>query len=307
MRQKSNMHLIFPKKHGIIKLSFWGWRHKKNMDIHGNMMDRNDRFHYELHKERYNIGSHIHFFVEICIVLDGETEITVNSRTETAKSGQCILILPFQEHSYRSENECVFAIYSFSPSFVAEFMKKNEGMVGERAVFDLSELVLDVLKKRFIYERNFSIYNIKACLYFLLTDYLSQIKMVSGIPEGSVIDKLIYYLSKNYTSPCPLSQVAAAIGYNEKYLSGCIQSYLKVNYCSLINSMRVEHSKYLLTETDSSVLDIALECGFGDVRSFQRNFKKIVGATPMEYRTNSKKTVNVQTTSHIFPKSYFGE
>ena len=74
-----------------------------------------------------------------------------------------------------------------------------------------------------------------------------------------------------------------------------------------MNGIRIEHSKYMLTETALSVLEIALECGFGDIRSFQRNFKSMVGCSPLEYRTAEKETANIQLTSHIFPKSYFGE
>ena len=109
------------------------------MIVHGDITNRNDKFHYELHREIYNMTSHLHYFVEICVLLEGEMEITVNGRSEVAKSGQCIFILPFQEHSYRSERENVFAIYAFSSSFIASFMKKTEGTIGERAVFDLSE------------------------------------------------------------------------------------------------------------------------------------------------------------------------
>ena len=277
------------------------------MKIHGNILLRNDRFHYELHRENYNIDTHIHHFVEICVLIEGEMKITVNGITETAKTGQCVLLLPFQEHSYHSKTENVFAIYAFSPSIISEFMKKNEGMVGERAVFDASELTLEMLKKKLITDRDFSVYNIKGCLYLLLDDYTKQVSFVSGFTGGTVLNKLISYLSKNYNKPCPLPETARAIGYSPKYVSSCLQESFGINYCSLLNGIRVEHSKYALTETDTSVLEVSLECGFNDVRSFQRNFKKIVGTTPLEYRNTTKNTTNIQLTSHIFPKSYFGE
>jgi len=275
--------------------------------VQGDLTELNEQFHYELHKEIYCISSHVHFTVEICIMLEGETEITINDKKETAKSGQGILILPFQEHSYHSESECVFAIYTFSPAFIAEFVKKNEGKVGESAVFDLSELTRTVFRTRLIEEKNFSLYNIKACLYFIISEYTAQVNMVNGIPDGGVIDKLMYYLNKNYSSRCSLSETAAAIGYNEKYISTCIQKHLHSNYCSLLNSIRVMHARYLLTETDNSVTDIALLCGFNDIRSLQRNFKKFQGISPTEYRERKRENPQIQPTSHIFPKSYFGE
>ena len=277
------------------------------MWVQGKVSSRNQVFHYELHREIYNIATHIHHFAEICVMLDGEMSITVNGRTETVKSGQGVLLLPFQEHNYTSTAESVFSIYSFSPSFISEFTKKNEGMVGERAVFDISAITLEILKKKLIADRDFSVYNIKGCLYLLLDDYNKQVNMVSAFADGTMLDRLISYLSKNYNKPCPLAEAAKAIGYTPKYISSCLRSSIGINYCSLLNGIRVEQSKYMLAETEFSVLEVALECGFGDIRSFQRNFKRMVGCTPLEYRIAEKKTVNIHPTSHIFPRSYFGE
>ena len=57
------------------------------MKVHGDILLRNDRFHYELHREIYNMDTHIHHFVEICVLIEGEMKITVNGMTETAKTG----------------------------------------------------------------------------------------------------------------------------------------------------------------------------------------------------------------------------
>lgn len=277
------------------------------MWVHNNILIGNSQFHYELHREIYTIATHIHHFAEVCLLLEGEMEITVNGKTEKIKSGQGTFLLPFQEHSYHSETENVLAIYAFSPSLISEFIKRNEGLIGEKAVFNVSELTFEIVKRKLIDEKDFSVYNIKACLYLLMDDYTKQVKMNNGIIDGTVLDKLVSYLSKNYSKPCLLTETAHAIGYPPKYVSSCLQESIGVNYCSLLNGIRIEHSKYALTETDNSVLEVALECGFNDARSFQRNFKKIVGSTPIEYRNAAKNTANIQPTSHIFPKSYFGE
>ena len=275
------------------------------MIVHGDITNRNDKFHYELHREIYNMTSHLHYFVEICVLLEGEMEITVNGRSEVAKSGQCIFILPFQEHSYRSERENVFAIYAFSSSFIASFMKKTEGTIGERAVFDLSELTLEIVKDRLVSKRDFSFYNIKACLYLMLNDYTSQVKFINGGVSNSVLDKLVYYLNNNYSGSCSLLETASAIGYNASCISKTIHSLFNINYNAFLNGIRVEHAKKLLAETAQTVLSVALECGFNDVRSLQRNFKKLIGITPMEYREMIKNGTEVIQTSHIFPRDYF--
>jgi AraC-like DNA-binding protein len=40
----------------------------------------------------------------------------------------------------------------------------------------------------------------------------------------------------------------------------------------------------MLTNTDLSVLEIAMECGFNDYSYFIKTFKKLKGVTPKQYR-----------------------
>ena len=52
----------------------------------------------------------------------------------------------------------------------------------------------------------------------------------------------------------------------------------------LLTERRIVHAKALLTETDRSVVDIALACGFASTGSFCRVFCRVIGATPGRYR-----------------------
>jgi PAS domain S-box-containing protein len=52
----------------------------------------------------------------------------------------------------------------------------------------------------------------------------------------------------------------------------------------LIVRMRVHRACDLLRESEGSLLDVALSCGFYDQSSFNRHFRKHLGITPGEYR-----------------------
>jgi AraC-like DNA-binding protein len=47
----------------------------------------------------------------------------------------------------------------------------------------------------------------------------------------------------------------------------------------------------MLEESDRSVADIALDCGFYDHSAFTRAFRSATGRTPTEFRGNSKSAV----------------
>ena len=52
-----------------------------------------------------------------------------------------------------------------------------------------------------------------------------------------------------------------------------------------------EAAEKLLTRPDELVKIIAYECGFGEVGSFARTFKRLYGMTPTEYREQARKTI----------------
>ncbi len=57
-----------------------------------------------------------------------------------------------------------------------------------------------------------------------------------------------------------------------------------------IMSQRINQAVELLRTTTRSINDIALMCGFNDASAFRRNFQKIHGVTPSQYRNSDNKT-----------------
>jgi AraC family transcriptional regulator len=51
--------------------------------------------------------------------------------------------------------------------------------------------------------------------------------------------------------------------------------------------MRVNRAKELLLQTDRSLLDIAMECGFFDQSHFNKTFRAATNLSPGEYRKHA--------------------
>ena len=91
------------------------------------------------------------------------------------------------------------------------------------------------------------------------------------------------YIGENFRENLTRSSVGAALGYSPSYISHVIENLPGTSFTSLLNSIRVEYAKDLLSKRDLNVLDIALECGFGSDRNFYRAFKDFTGYSPKEY------------------------
>ncbi|MBQ3489964.1 MAG: helix-turn-helix transcriptional regulator [Clostridia bacterium] len=88
------------------------------------------------------------------------------------------------------------------------------------------------------------------------------------------------------TSPAmpKLSFFAEKYGYTERHISKMFTAVKKISYSDYTQTSRINKAKTRLRFTDLSIADIAVELGFCDACHFTKNFRKIVGITPLSYR-----------------------
>ena len=251
-----------------------------------------DHFRARLHERSYDYELHLHQFAEVMLVLDGEIEVTVGDKTEVARSGQFIFIFPFRPHAYKTRTHSTTFCAVFSESLLPDFFAKCAGKAGERAAFDASEAHLALWQSALIpaYAKDKSFtpspFAVKSALYAMVADFERQILLSPAERSLERSDMIISYLTEHSSSPISLSDMAKALGYAENYLSHKITALFGMNFPTLLACLRVERAKRLLRESHATILEIAMECGFGSERSFDRAFKKITGGTPSEYRKN---------------------
>ncbi len=103
--------------------------------------------------------------------------------------------------------------------------------------------------------------------------------------SNDTIKKAISYISKNYSKPLFLEDVAQYVHLNPAYLSSIFKQYSGSAFRDYLNMVRIEESKRLLANTDYSIIDIAIAVGFEDQSYFSKVFKKYTGLTPKQYRS----------------------
>ena len=63
---------------------------------------------------------------------------------------------------------------------------------------------------------------------------------------------------------------------------------LHTSLSEYVNRLRIDHAQALLQATEEDVLSICRACGYENPRMFNREFKRICGCTPREYRHNAQ-------------------
>lgn len=82
-----------------------------------------------------------------------------------------------------------------------------------------------------------------------------------------------------------LADVAQQLDISVTQLSYTLNHVMNVNFSTWINQLRIETAKSLLAASPNrSVSEIAYESGYSNLQLFSRNFKRLTGLSPTEYR-----------------------
>ena len=81
-----------------------------------------------------------------------------------------------------------------------------------------------------------------------------------------------------------LNRLARKAGLPARHISGAINRMRNENVSQYINGYRIAEACRLLRETDQQILPIMFEAGFQTKSNFNREFRRITGASPKEWR-----------------------
>lgn len=110
--------------------------------------------------------------------------------------------------------------------------------------------------------------------------------MFNYIPSknSELVKKAMLYISQHFNEELALEEVAGYVHLHPSYFSTIFKQSSGSSFKEYLNMVRVEESKRLLSNTDYSIIDIAVAVGFEDQSYFSKVFKKYTGVTPKQFR-----------------------
>jgi|SRR5579872_601274 len=84
-----------------------------------------------------------------------------------------------------------------------------------------------------------------------------------------------------------LTEVASEAGVHAVHLSREFRKRFQCSVGEYMRKRRVEHACYLITNSELTLSEIAMTCGFADQSHFSKTFKRETGLTPAHFRTIS--------------------
>ena len=252
----------------------------------------------EISMLRGKLPPHWHNEIEINLVLKGSVYYIVNGvcyhvhqdeivivESSVIHSGRCsegstleqthaeIMTLQINRDVFRYAHFCV-------PAFRVYLPKSDSGKL--RSI--LGEIRTIYQQKKPYYELLLNARVLDLC-YCLLTEYCVPEKKADASDHATrEMKRAIGFMEDHSAQKLKLEDVAGLIHYNPSYFSRRFHQFTGFTFNEYLNRCRANAAQRMLLETDKTISEIALSCGFSNVSSLITFFKRQFQTTPEKYR-----------------------
>lgn len=249
---------------------------------------------------------HWHPFAEILLSLAEGNEVELNFRKYEMAPNDFIISYPGDLHTIRNVSLDSFLLVQFPlelvtvvPEFnsIRQLMERSPYCRYDVSDIQIGKMVMTI--KKIVNSTKDSRSFREAYSYSLLLKFFSYYGkwcLENRIDENDVVNDAYYkssklmaeaclYISQNCAEALTIDDVAKKIGISKSYFSHLFKDYLQMTFVDYLTRERIRRAESMFLDRKKKIIDIAFECGFTSISSFNRSFRKTKGISPREFRS----------------------
>ena len=257
----------------------------------------------------FGLDWHYHPELELHYLIQGKGIRFIGDNVSQFDEGELILLGQNLPHFWKSNEEyfqqknlvCEAIVIHFLPDvFGRDFLLLPETFVinklYERARKGL--LISGEAKKKIILlmQKALTAQNLERCIVLLeIIDILASTSEFNHIAsfnaffqtQGSDtlrLNEIYSYTLNNFNNNISLDEIASIANLSVTSFCRYFKIITKKTYKDFLGEIRISHACRLIMEDKMNLEMICFQCGFNNVSNFYRQFKKIEGLTPLDYK-----------------------
>ena len=268
---------------------------------HGTFAFPMEFYHVGPAHPRYEMSCHWHVEYEIIRILQGRFRMTIEGEEIAARAGDIVFIRGGLLHGGVPEHclyECMVfrfdSLMTAIPAGARILEKAGDDFIEIRRHFPAADRELTDIAGRMFgqMQRRGEGYELAVigALYeffgYVLQHGWYREKKGASAREGRRIGqlkKVIAVIEERYDECITLEELARAAGMNPGYFCRYFREMTQRTPIDYLNYYRIEQACIKLTDSDASVSEIGVSCGFSDESYFIKTFKKYKDVTPGKY------------------------
>lgn len=245
--------------------------------------------------------------IKLLFILKGKISITTNEKSYSLQENDTYIVNRYENITISNlENDSssileisidTFEINKMFPSFSDYLFWGNSKLDKDNLNYErLKKKISEIMTLCYSFKDNIENYELnikisKLC-YFLINSFKISENIDNSKKNKSIyIKNIIDYLEKNYRNEnLNVDEISDYLGLSSHYVLKIFKENIGTGLVDYLNMLRINHSIKTLLTSKKSILEIAIDFGFNNSKTYSRTFKKYYNLSPGEYKktnTNS--------------------
>lgn len=268
----------------------------------------NMRIWYNNRSEDYPV--HRHSCLEITIPIEKSYTYIFDDRTIILKEKEILFVPPDMLHKIAGTKSGIRFIYLFNIDFLRGFFDYSEfqKLIKEPLLItpdthpDIYSLIfekfMEINDLYFFYSttvKEISIFGKLMDVFGMLMkkDYSDSLAVIQNDKQREVYIKfktLAEWLAMHSSENISMDEAATHVGYSKFHFARLFKEYTGMTFNDYQTTLKLKEVERQLADTDLQISDIAMSCGFNNLTSLSRCFKKQYGCSPSQFRNRIRRS-----------------
>ena len=242
---------------------------------------------------------HQHKEIEIITLKQGKADFYIGDNHFTATKGDIIITLPYEPHRIEiPDNEyTVYNCMCFDLNIIADKqlvsgLENNDLTINALVKNDkpYTSEIFNLLENTFAcYDKNESGFELEIIGYLSLVFASLKrnnliLKPLKEKTNNNFCKQVIEYITIHYNEQITSFTIGSALFLNSSYFCRLFKKTFGCCFSNYLLTYRLEKAKSMLTSTEKSISQVAIESGFNSLSYFGKTFKQVYGTSPISYR-----------------------
>jgi AraC family transcriptional regulator len=257
----------------------------------------------QIEGQNWNDTLHSHDDVyQISIPLQGELVANLDNKEKVLTQGQSIVANPLSMHGHHfGEKKSSFIIIGFKREALNNWAK-DRFLIKDEIEFNEEQIVFPADLKRqmkfwltpFLFNNensNSLTYEVENEIFHYFLGVLKGSHQINKFPSLGLhvasdigMNKVLEYIHTHFSDELTIEKMAILAQQSKYHFMRSFKKLIKTTPYQYILTLRIEKGKELLCHSAKTITEISLELGFSSSTQFYRNFVRLVGCTPKQYR-----------------------
>ena len=221
-------------------------------------------------------------------ILDGRVMLYTGNKKTFLEKGMAFLIPPHTQHLYIEDEKTPSkrAWISFAGNTADHLVNILQSDGSFIFAYDECDTLLECIKDLFLSRDGSqkSRLNILSCFYKMFSLLFKKTPENTHISDSKWITDIIRYIELNIADRLDIDFLCKYFGYARTTLYENFKKYTGLSIKEFIVEKRISLAKYMLTNTDLSISNIAYACGYIDSASLNKLFIRHTQISLAQYR-----------------------